>query len=286
MSKGVLIFAHNSREVDYSILALISGGLAKKYLKVPASVVTDESTMEWVRSSGNEKKFKETFENIILVDRPSTANVRRLNDGGESKMVPFINSSRTTAYDISPYDRTLLIDSDFLIFSDQLSSYWDLDYDVMISESINDMQGDRVGHLDITVSETGTHLYWATCVMFSKSDYSKTFFDLVQHVQENYKHYGSIFKFSTEQYRNDIAFSVAKHIMDGFETDTTSSLPPLLTTIDRDMLIDVKENKLVFLIHKQQEWNAFYPAVTINRDVHIMNKQSIVRNKDLLLGLL
>ena len=122
--------------------------------------------------------------------------------------------------------------------------------------------------------------------MLSKSDYSKTFFDLVQHVQENYKHYGSIFKFSTEQYRNDIAFSVAKHIMDGFETDTTSSLPPLLTTIDRDMLIDVKENKLVFLIHKQQEWNAFYPAVTINRDVHIMNKQSIVRNKDLLLGLL
>ena len=158
MSKGVLIFAHNSREVDYSILALISGGLAKKYLKVPASVVTDESTMEWVRSSGNEEKFKETFENIILVDRPSTANVRRLNDGGESKMVPFINSSRTTAYDISPYDRTLLIDSDFLIFSDQLSSYWNLDYDVMISESINDMQGDRVGHLDITVSETGTHL--------------------------------------------------------------------------------------------------------------------------------
>lgn len=285
MSKGILIFAHNSREIDYSILALISGGLAKKHLKVSVSVVTDQSTLDWIKSSGNEEKFKETFEHIILVDRPQTSNIRRLNDGGESKMVPFINSSRSVAYDISPYDRTLLIDSDFLIFSDQLSNYWDLDYDVMISNSINDIQGDRVGHLDITVSETGTHLYWATCVMFSKSQYAKTFFNLVQHIQENYKHYGEIFKFSVEQYRNDISFSVAKHIMDGFEPDTISSLPSLLTTIDRDMLIDVKENKLVFLIHKQQEWNAFYPAVVVDRDVHIMNKQSIVRNKDLLLEL-
>jgi hypothetical protein len=285
MSKGILIFAHNSREIDYSILALISGGLAKKHLKVPVSVVTDQSTLDWVKSSGNEEKFKDTFEHIIILDRPQTGNVRRLNDGGESKMVPFINSSRSIAYDISPYDRTLLIDSDFLIFSDQLSNYWDLEYDVMISKSINDIQGDRVGHLDITVSETGTHLYWATCVMFSKSKYAKTFFDLVQHIQENYKHYGEIFKFSVEQYRNDISFSVAKHIMDGFDKDTISSLPPLLTTIDRDMLIDVKDNKLVFLIHKQQEWNTFYPAAIIDRDVHIMNKQSIVRNKDLLLGL-
>ncbi len=286
MKKGILIFAHNSREIDYSILALISGGLAKKHLNVPVSVVTDQSTLDWIKTSGNEEKFKETFENVILVDRPDMGNVRRLNDGGESKMVPFINSSRSIAYDISPYDRTLLIDSDFLIFSDQLSSYWDLDYDVMISRSINDIQGDRVGHLDITVSETGTHLYWATCVMFSKTEYAKTFFDLVQHVQTNYKHYGEVFKFSTEQYRNDISFSIAKHIMDGFELDLNSSLPPLLTTIDRDVLIDVDKNKLTFLIHKQQEWNAFYPAVVVERDVHVMNKQSIVRNKDKLMGLL
>jgi len=286
MNKGVLIFAHNSREIDYSVLALISGSLAKKHLKVPVSVVTDQSTMDWVKESGNEERFKDTFEKIILVERPDTANVRRLNDGGESKMVPFINSSRTVAYDVSPYDRTLLIDSDFLIFSDQLSHYWDLDYDVMISKSIDDVQGDRVGHLDITVSETGTHLYWATCVMFSKSDYAKTFFNLTTHVQENYKHYGEIFKFSTEQYRNDISFSVAKHIMDGFEADLTSALPPLLTTIDRDVLIDVKDGRLIFLIHKQQEWNAFYPAVVSGRDVHVMNKQSIVRNKDLLLEMI
>jgi hypothetical protein len=286
MKKGILIFAHNSRDIDYSILALISGGLAKKQLKVPVSIVTDQSTLDWVKSSGNEEKFKDTFEHVILVHRPDMGNVRRLNDGGESKMVPFINSSRSIAYDISPYDRTLLIDSDFLIFSDQLSSYWDLEYDVMISRSINDVQGDRVGHLDITVSETGTHLYWATCVMFSKSEYAKTFFDLVQHVQANYKHYGEVFKFSTDQYRNDISFSVAKHIMDGFEVDLNSSLPPLLTTIDRDVLINADKNKLTFLIHKQQEWNTFYPAVIAERDVHVMNKQSIVRHKDKLMELL
>ena len=33
MKKGCLIFAHNNRQIDYSLLALISGGLAKKNLK-------------------------------------------------------------------------------------------------------------------------------------------------------------------------------------------------------------------------------------------------------------
>jgi hypothetical protein len=50
MKNGCLIFAHNNRQIDYSLLALISGGLAKKNLKVPISLVTDKSTVDWLFS--------------------------------------------------------------------------------------------------------------------------------------------------------------------------------------------------------------------------------------------
>ena len=51
MTNGILIFAHNNREVDYGLLAVISGGLAKKHLHVPVSLVTDHSTKEWLIES-------------------------------------------------------------------------------------------------------------------------------------------------------------------------------------------------------------------------------------------
>jgi hypothetical protein len=30
MTRGILIYAHNNRTVDYALMAIISGGLAKK----------------------------------------------------------------------------------------------------------------------------------------------------------------------------------------------------------------------------------------------------------------
>ena len=48
MTKGVLIFAHNSTAVDYGMMAVIAGGLAKKHLKVPVSLVADTGTLAWM----------------------------------------------------------------------------------------------------------------------------------------------------------------------------------------------------------------------------------------------
>ena len=42
---------------------------------------------------------------------------------------------------------------DFLIFSDQLSQYWDIDSSVMIAESMNDLRGGREKILDKKVKE-------------------------------------------------------------------------------------------------------------------------------------
>lgn len=286
MKKGVLLFAHNNREVDYALLSIISGGLAKKHLNVPVSLVTDKETKEWMKSSGILKKAEEVFDKIILTKRIDNDNIRKLNDGSQSKLVPFLNATRYQAFELSPYDRTLLIDSDFLIFSNRLSNYWDHPSSVLIGHSLNDIVGNRIGYLDKTVSETGPHLYWATTVMFSKDKEAETFFNLLKIISEEYEVFGDLYRFNTRQFRNDIAFSVAKHIMDGFAIDDSDSLPPLLTVQDRDMLVKVANSTLHFLINNNQAPDTYFVGSIKDTDVHIMNKQSIVRHSKELLEML
>jgi hypothetical protein len=197
--------------------------------------------------------------------------------------VPFINSTRSSAYDLTPYDKTLLIDSDFLIMSSRLNSYWETDNGVLVADAMNDIEGSRIGVLDKWVSETGVHLYWATTVMFTKNEESKIFFQLVEFIKENYNYYADLYRFNPNQYRNDISFSLALHILNGFEKNTIT-LPPILTVQSQDSLKLIgADGSLKFLINNQEN---FYPASLANRDVHLMNKQSIIRNYHLLKGLL
>lgn len=288
MKKGALIFAHNNREIDYALMSMISGGLAKKNLGIPVTLVTDKTTKDWMKESKILSQAEEIFENIIEIEKPESDNNRRLHDGvGYNKIVPFVNSNRSLAWELTPYDKTLLLDSDYLIMSDSLNEYWDVDEDILISSSINDIYDEkRLGYHDKYVSDTGVHLYWATIVMFTKNERSKSFFDMVNFVRDNYSYYGDLFRFDNQQYRNDISFSVAKHILSGFETESNLSLPPVLTTLDKDILHSVDETgKLTFLITPKLDEN-YCAAALKNTDVHVMNKKSIVRNAEALLRLI
>jgi hypothetical protein len=286
MTQGILIYAHNTRAVDYALLSVISAGLAKKHLSMPASLVTDDSTVSWMKQSQIFHLAEKVFENIIIADRPITNNQRRLYDGENNSTVPFVNVNRDTAWSLTPYDRTLLIDSDFLIFSDVLNKYWNIDCDLLIGESINDIYSqDRMKYLDRHVSDTGVKLYWATTVMFTKNQNTQLFFDTVNHVKENYRHYADVFRFDHRQFRNDIAFSVSKHILDGYVESDLGTLPPILSALDRDILYEVNDQRLTFLIDHKLDSN--YCAASISGvDIHIMNKQSIIRNQQRLLEMI
>jgi hypothetical protein len=286
MTRGALIFAHNNRNIDYAYMAMVSAQLAKKNLGIPVSLVTDPSTMEWVKTSNNYEQLVSTFDKIIEVERPITDNMRRLHDGVHFKNIPFVNANRASVYELTPYDQTLLMDSDFLIFSNRLNSYWDVDAEVMIAKNMLDIYDQkRLGYHDKYVSDTGVHLYWATTVMFKKTPYSKMFFELVDIIRQNYQYYADLFRFDTIQYRNDISFSVAKHILDGFETNTNESLPPILTVLDKDILHSVDSTGKLTILASPNSDNNYYAAAVRGLDIHIMNKQSIIRHTEKLLEL-
>ena len=284
MNNGIILFAHNSNQLDYGLLSIISGGLAKKYLNMPVSLISDRSTIDWMKTSGIYTKAEDIFDQIILTDTYEIGNKRTLNDGNTFETIPFINSDRPYALDLTPYDTTLLIDSDFLIFSDRLNQYWNVCEDVMISPGMSDLSGRPTGILDRYVSDTGVKMCWATNIMFKKNIQSKTFFDLVKHIKNHYSFYADLFRFNPTQYRNDISFSIAKHILDGFTQQTEDCLPLINTVTDKDILYDISNSsRLTFLLNYSEK---FIASSIVDTDIHIMNKQSIIRHKENFLKLI
>jgi hypothetical protein len=166
--------------------------------------------------------------------------------------------------------------------SSQLNAFWDLDESILIADAMNDIKGDRIGVLDKWVSETGVHLYWATTVMFSKNEESKIFFQLVEFIKQNYNYYSDLYRFNNQQYRNDISFSIAMHILNGFEKNKIT-LPSILTVQGKDSIESIKDQSLKLLINYRE---SNYVTSVSNQDIHIMNKQSLVRNYNLLKELL
>jgi hypothetical protein len=74
--------------------------------------------------------------------------------------------------------------------------------------------------------------------------------------------------------------------MHGFETEFAYTLPPILTVFDKDILHSVEKDRLTFLVSQPNDVASFWAASTRGADVHIMNKQSIIRNADCLLELI
>jgi len=273
MNRGIILFAHNNEVIDYGLLSVISAGLAKKYLELPVSLITDKNTVSNMKESEYFNKANDIFDKIIIVDKPETNNRRKLNNAS----MAFVNSNRSSVWELTPYDHTLLIDSDFLIFSNKLNQCWS-NADVSISSGMLDLKGDREGILDKRVSDVGVKMFWATTVIFKKNKSSKLFFDLVTHVKENYSFYADVFSFDSRQYRNDISFSIAKHILDGFEENTEYSLPNIFTVLDEDIFVDIdSENNLIFLLKNKDSYLA---SATKGNDIHVLNKCSIIENKE------
>ena len=126
-----------------------------------------------------------------------------------------------------------------------------------------------------TISNTSVDFYWATCVFFRKTETNKTFFDLVSHIEDEWNHYRRVYQIKSSLFRNDFAFSIAIHIMG---TEFFAELPGKMNyALDRDLLIDIKENSLKFLVEKKNYFGEFVATKTDSLDMHVMNKYSLTR---------
>jgi hypothetical protein len=252
MNKGVVIFGHNSQQVDYVKLANISAKLVNANLKVPVTLITDSSSLSTTTS------LLANIDNLIVVDKPTTNNTRML----AGSLTEFINTNRHLAYKYSPYDRTLLIDSDLLILTDRLNSYWESTQEFLITKSMN-VLGSTLSADDAYLSPTTIPMRWATAIMFSKTQYVETIFKTVEYIKDNWFYFTDLYNMPPRNFRNDFAFTIANHIVNGF-VPTDNFLPSPIMTLENQSLERLQINQ------------ATIDNVNVISDVHVMNKYSIL----------
>ena len=125
------------------------------------------------------------------------------------------------------------------------------------------------------ISDASIPMYWATILYFTKSATAEIVFNLVEHIKENYNYYRLVYNISETKFRNDFAFSIAIHTMRGFVEDSNwpTAIPgDMWVSTDKDVLIDIKNNKIKMLAQRDYD----YKAVKLkDATTHVMNKFSL-----------
>lgn len=291
MTRGVLMYAHNNSEIDYFKIACANALMIKKNLKVPVTLVTDQGTLQWSTQTLGEDFINSCFDNVIEVQRDYTfSNARNFQDTcWNTKSLQFYNTNHWQAYDLSPYDETLFIDADYLIMSSALDNCWGSINDVMINRSIF-TPGEATYPHSMLVDNMGITLYWATVIYFRKSLIAQHLFSIVREVQENYQYYKDLFFFANDMFRNDNAFSIAVHMLNGFGSmhPAIQELPitGLLMSWDTNDIHSINgTNDITVYAEKPGQQGLYTLARIKDTDIHIMNKWSISRHADKLIAL-
>ena len=252
-SKGVVFFAFNTADVDYVRIADLSARLVEQHLNLPITLITD-----------TESDPQYNYDKIVRVEY--TGNNFR-NDHITKETKQWKNHGRYTAYEHSPYDNTLLIDTDYLVLDDSLLRLMELDYDYRVMENSNssaETMPARMGNISLPY-------LWATVVMFRKCPRSKMFFNLIGRIQRNWGYYKNLYMVDGASYRNDYAFAMANLIMNGSCSTKNNVIPwKMFTVVQEVVRIDTNlKNKLIVRLMDL--------ALTIPKhNIHIMDKNFLV----------
>jgi hypothetical protein len=243
MTTGALIFARNNEHTDYVSMAHWSAKNIERHLGIPAHIVTDDTRTD----SGS----------------------RNFADVGT---VTWHNTNRMDAYKLTPWDRTLVLDADYVVASNQLRGVLDCNEDFLAHRRAYDVTGCNDFQGLNWFGDVGMPMWWATVMVFNKSKTAELIFDSMAMIRNNWAHYRNIYKISNATYRNDHALSIALLIVNGHTLDhpgipwKLASLTPehKLTQIDQD-----KYRVDYINTQNQSRW------IELRQDFHAMGKHQL-----------
>lgn len=256
MTKGVLMFAFDSPKYKYTKMAEFTAKRIKQYLNLPVTIVT-AAPIE-----------SPSFDNVIA-SVPDPSNTREWGI--------WINKNRYMAYDLSPYDETLLLDTDYIVNSTSLLKLFPLTKDIMCHSKTEFMM--EANSEQEKLSPYGIETVWATVICFKKTQFTKHVFECVRMVQENYEHYSALHGFPAEMYRNDYALTIALRLVQGHLLQPENIIPWPLLHVGRETKTEYNKqtNEFTFTktVTKNNKFKQEY-IQTRNIDFHMLNKDDLI----------
>ena len=263
MTRGILIFAFSNTQIDYLEQANWVADRVNTYLNLPVTIVTNSSSL------GD----KIITHNLVITDA-MTGGMRNFDHLSDDRTDNWFNANRFQSYELSPYDETIVIDSDYVVNSDQLLKVFGSKHDVLCHRDVYDitLRGAFKPFYDF-----GQHKfphYWATVLYFKKTIFSKQLFDVMKMIQDNYKHYADLYKFRTTPFRNDYVISISLSIMHGHRLNNIPTIPWKIPTASTDVdLKQLSDTKFEisykkYINHKEKPCRAILDGT----DFHFLNK--------------
>lgn len=278
--KGVCFFAYNNDQLDYVELAVLAASYVKKYLKLPVCLITDEGSEAWLYESKDNQVIDKCFDYIITTNDDMKTNMRTHFDSPYADFsAQFNNSNKHKIYQYSPFEKTLLLDIDYIVKTDYLKSVFDYS-GVIMFDNARDMRNDLPLMPERYLYEAGIKMWWSTVVYFDRSELSKIFFDTWAHVADNYSFYQYLYNFPPKLFRTDYCVSIASHILNGMQdSDVIGKFDiPIYNMSQKDDIVEVHDDvSWVLLANDTKE---HWKNILCNQkytDIHAMNKRALGR---------
>lgn len=259
MTRGALIFAFDNGAINYVKLAAWTAENIKRHLGIPVALVTD---IDVVMAS-------DAFDRVIISDR-CEGNGRYFSDIKDT--VPWHNKTRPDAYDLSPWDETLVLDADYVIASDQLQTLFGINRDFQAYRWTYDITNTSDFAEFNYFGRYGMPMWWATVMYFRRSVATEYIFDTMKMVRDNWRHYCDLYASRRGSYRNDHALSIALNLINGHTQPP--GIPWSMASLVPDhrlKQIDVDRYRIDFI---DTENRAKYIIVQ-NQDFHAMGKRDL-----------
>lgn len=259
MTTGALIFAFNNEQTDYVAMAGWCARNIRRHLNIPVAVVTDSE------DANRNKEFDQVIPAV-----PTSGGTRWFGD--YESTVTWHNAARINAYSHTPWDRTLVVDADYVVASSQLRYVLEYNTDFMCHKTaMNIATGYPLAGLNV-FGDHNMPMWWATVMMFRKSNTAQYIFDCMQMIHANWEHYRALYGINNRTYRNDFALSIAIGIVSG-QTGQVDVIPwPLMSALPENPIAHIAEDcyRIDMVENNQPRYTAWQ-----GQDFHAMGKQHL-----------
>lgn len=282
--RGVCMFAYNNEKMDYVRFAHAAAAYVKRNMPgLKTCLITDDGTYAYLKDSVPANLHNKCFDTVITQDIDHPNNPRRHFDSPWTEFsTQFSNSNKHEIFELTPFEKTMLIDTDYFIMNNDYAYLFDTDIPVGMHKYARYLEGQPPYMNEQQLADAGIHHWWSTVVYFDQSPESKLFFDVWAHVKENWDYYHLLYQFPPGLFRTDFCVSIAAHILNGFnENNFVHDFDgiPLINMDQKDDIIEIKSaNDIIFLSHNRKEQWKNILARYQDTNLHIMNKLAISRH--------
>ena len=241
---GVLLYCFNTDSYRYDKIAAKTIPLLRRNLGLEITVVTNDETRVHLPE-------QEGVNYIVITNQT----------GNYINQKSWHNLDRHRAYELSPYEKTILLDIDYFCYSDYLLTLANTDQDFMVHDKVHDV----TGHDSYEFARNSMiPMVWATVIIFKKTPKAMAIFDMVKYVKERYSYFCDLYRIDFQNFRNDYAFAIALHQLGGFKGYET--IPNRLPTLPAAAKVTEVSATHVSWNHQGRH------GKIANNDLHVIDK--------------